>query len=102
RTYTYTYTDCSGLSNTWTYTYTVEYLPFAKPVDAGSTVSCIAATNQPPVTLPIVVDNCGNVLTPSAPIISAALTCEGTRTYTYNYTDCEGNTRNWVYTYTVE
>ena len=102
RTYTYTYTDCSGLSTTWTYTYTIEYLPFADPTDAGSTVSCPAATNTPPATLPTVIDNCGNVLTPSAPVISAALTCEGTRTYTYTYTDCEGNSQNWVYTYTVE
>ena len=23
-------------------------------------------------------------------------------TYTYTYTDCEGNTHDWVYTYTIE
>ncbi|MFC0776393.1 HYR-like domain-containing protein, partial [Terrimonas alba] len=102
RTYTYTYTDCSGLSINWVYTYTVEYLPFANPVDAGSTVSCLAAANTAPTTLPVVTDNCGNILTPSAPIVSPALTCEGTRTYRYIYTDCEGNTQDWVYTYTVE
>ncbi|WP_343063687.1 beta strand repeat-containing protein, partial [Flavihumibacter stibioxidans] len=101
RTYRYTFTDCSGLSSVWIYTYTVERLPFADPVDAGSTVTCPDATDIAPV-LPTVTDNCGNVLTPSAPVISAKPTCEGTRRYTYTYTDCEGNTQNWVYTYTVE
>ena len=28
--------------------------------------------------------------------------CEGTSTYTFTYTDCEGNTHDWVYTYTIE
>ncbi|HEX7906147.1 MAG TPA: hypothetical protein VF487_19875, partial [Chitinophagaceae bacterium] len=102
RTYTYTYADCSGLSTTWVYTYTVEFQPFADPVDAGSTVSCPDATDVAPTAfLPTVTDNCGTVLTPSAPVISAKPTCNGTRTYTYTYTDCEGNTQNWVYTYTI-
>ena len=69
----------------------------------GSTVSCPAATNTAPASsLPTVVDNCGNTLTPSAPVVSAAVSCEGTRTYTYTYTDCEGNSHDWVYTYTVD
>ncbi|MFD2526618.1 beta strand repeat-containing protein, partial [Flavihumibacter stibioxidans] len=84
RTYRYTFTDCSGLSSVWIYTYTVERLPFADPVDAGSTVTCPDATDIAPV-LPTVTDNCGNVLTPSAPVISAKPTCEGTRRYTYTY-----------------
>src|SRR4030095_14909594 len=101
RTYTYTYTDCEGNTQDWVYTYTVEFQPFADPTDAGSTVACPAATNVAP-TLPVVLDNCNNVLTPSAPVISPIPSCEGTRTYTYTYTDCEGNTQDWVYTYTVE
>ena len=28
--------------------------------------------------------------------------CEGTITYTWTYTDCEGNNHDWVYTYTIE
>jgi len=27
--------------------------------------------------------------------------CEGTITYTYLYTDCAGNSVDWVYTYTI-
>ncbi|MCQ2234281.1 MAG: gliding motility-associated C-terminal domain-containing protein, partial [Paludibacteraceae bacterium] len=52
-------------------------------------------------TLPVVKDNCGNVLTPTAtsPVISAIPACEGDVTYTYTYEDCEGNTHDWVYTY---
>ncbi len=101
RTYTYTYTDCEGNTHNWVFTYTVEYEQFPNPVDAGSTVSCPAATNTAPP-LPVVVDNCGVTLTPSAPVISAIPACEGIRTYTYMYTDCEGNNQDYVYTYTVD
>ncbi len=101
RTYTYTYTDCEGNTHDWVFTYTVEREDFTMPANGSSTVACPAATNTPP-TLPTVVDNCGNTLAPSAPVISAQVVCEGDRTYTYTYTDCEGNTHNWVYTYTVE
>ncbi|HZV69056.1 MAG TPA: autotransporter-associated beta strand repeat-containing protein [Saprospiraceae bacterium] len=101
RTYTYTYTDCEGNTDDWVYTYTVEYLPFANPADVTVTVDCPADANVAPP-LPTVIDNCGNTLTPAPPTISPALTCEGDRTYTYVYTDCEGNTQDWVYTYHVE
>jgi gliding motility-associated-like protein len=58
----------------------------------------------PPVT-PVVQDACGNNVAPV--LISTVnnpnpLTCEGTRTYTYSYTDCAGNTTNWIYTYTID
>jgi hypothetical protein len=49
----------------------------------------------------VVVDNCGQTLTPTGPVVSPLPGCGGTRTYTYTYTDCAGNTQNWVYTYTV-
>jgi hypothetical protein len=73
---------------------------FLNPVDGGSMVSCVSATGIPPVA-PTVVDNCGNNLVPSGPIVSARPVCNGVRTYTYLYTDCDGNTQDWVYTYTV-
>jgi hypothetical protein len=103
RTYTYVYTDCEGNTQDWVFTYTVERNAFIDPADAGSTVSCPAATNTAPTAfLPVVVDNCGNTLSPTGPVVSDPVVCEGTRTYTYTYTDCEGNTQDWVYTYTVE
>src|SRR5207248_2565776 len=73
---------------------------FTMPANDGTTVSCPSLTNTAP-TLPTVVDNCGNTLTASAPVVSAQVICSGTRTYTYTYTDCAGHTHNWVYTYTV-
>ncbi|MFN7280590.1 MAG: hypothetical protein ACK5VH_10555, partial [bacterium] len=100
KTYTFTYTDCSGLSSVWTYAYTVERVPFTLPANVGSTVSCSDSTDIVPA-LPLVKDACGNVLSPSAPVVSAKPGCTGTRTYTYTYTDCEGNTGQWVFTYTV-
>ncbi|MFC6098126.1 gliding motility-associated C-terminal domain-containing protein [Flavobacterium qiangtangense] len=99
-TYTYTFTDCEGNTHNWVYTYTIERLDFSMPANGSSTVACAANIVAP--TVPVVTDNCGNILTASAPVISAAPACEGNVTYTYAFTDCEGNTHNWVYTYTIE
>src|SRR5678809_1556973 len=30
------------------------------------------------------------------------LTCEGTRTYTYTFTDCANNTATWSFVYTID
>ena len=98
---TYTITDQCGNSSTCTQTLTVERLPFNNPTDGSSTVSCPALAVQP--TPPVVNDNCGAPIQPSGPTIGGTLTtCEGTKTYTWLYTDCEGNTQDWVYTYTIE
>lgn len=102
RVYTYSYTDASGNSQDWTYTYTIEYAGFTLPANGGSTVDCPADTDVVPA-LPTVTDNCGVTLTPSSgPVVSAKPTCEGTRTYTWTYTDCEGNSNDWTYTYTID
>ena len=99
--YTYTYTDCSGLSTPWTYTYTIEREDFTMPENEGSTVACPVFAIQP--IPPVVYDNCGNLIIPSGPIEGGTYTnCEGTITYTWNYEDCEGNNHDWVYTYTIE
>jgi gliding motility-associated-like protein len=99
-TYTYTFTDCSGNTHDWVYTYTIERADFTMPANQGSTVACAASIVTP--TVPTVTDNCGNTLTPSAPIISTTPTCNGDVTYTYTFTDCNGNTHNWAYTYTIQ
>ncbi|MFN9954240.1 MAG: hypothetical protein ACK55I_14175, partial [bacterium] len=91
RTWTWTYTDCEGNSHPWVYTYTIERNDFTVPANGSSTVSCIALATTPAP--PSVNDNCGNALTPSGPVTGGTYTsCEGTRTFTYTYTDCEGNT----------
>ncbi len=103
RTYAYTFTDCEGNTGTWSFVFTIERNPFTFPINGSSTVACPANATQP--TPPTVTSNCGEVLIPTGPVVTNApnpLTCEGTRTYAYTYTDCEGNTVTWSYVYTIE
>ncbi|MBK9013160.1 MAG: T9SS type A sorting domain-containing protein [Saprospiraceae bacterium] len=103
RTYAWTYTDCSGHVNTWSYVYTIEREPFTVPANGASQVACPSLITSP--TPPTVFSNCGEVLTPTGPIIGNnpnPITCEGTRTFTFTYTDCEGNTAQWSHVTTVE
>ena len=99
-TYVWTYTDCEGNTHDWTYTYTIEYEDFTMPADAGSTIACASLLVTP--TPPVVNDNCGFAITPTGPIVSSTPACEGDVTYVWTYTDCEGNTHDWTYTYTIE
>ena len=101
-TYVYTYTDCEGNSHDWTYTYTIEREDFEMPDNDSSTVACASAIEEP--TLPIVKDACGDTLTGvlKSGYPTATPSCEGTVTYVYTFTDCEGNTHDWTYTYTIE
>ncbi|HCY23169.1 MAG TPA: hypothetical protein DHV29_06725, partial [Bacteroidales bacterium] len=100
RTYTYPYTDCAGNVHNWVYTYTVEMNDFTMPSNGTSTVSCIDETDVVP-TAPTVQDACGNTLTPSAPTVNTITTCTDDRIYTFTYTDCEGNSHDWTYTYVI-
>ena len=79
---------------------TLQRPDFTLPANTTSTVACAADIVAPSV--PVVTDNCGNVLVASAPVISTAPTCEGNVTYTYTFTDCEGNAHNWVHTFTID
>ena len=65
-----------------------------------SVVDCYANIVLP--TPPTVTDNCGVTLTPTGPVESGSVTCEGDITYTWTYTDCEGNTQDYVHTVTIE
>jgi hypothetical protein len=51
---------------------------------------------------PVVTDNCGVTLTPTGPVETGTVVCEGDITYTWTYTDCEGNTQDYVHTVTIE
>ncbi len=97
---TYTVTDACGNSSTAKHIIKINQADFTMPEADGSTVSCASQVTAP--ILPTVTDNCGNVLTPSGPVISEMPTCEGDVTYTYTYTDCAGHSHNWVYTYTID
>jgi|GEM_PF-1126291 len=105
RTYKYTYSDCAGNSAEWEYVYTIE-IPTFTITDANgeATVNCVANATET-FTLPSIIDACGNPITPSAAVIVDSpntLDCEGTRTYTYTYSDCAGNSAEWEYVYTID
>jgi Secretion system C-terminal sorting domain len=100
RVYAWTYTDCEGNTATWSFTYTIERLPFTVPANGSATVACPDQTDAQP-TPPTVTSNCGEVL---VPVVSSTNKpgCEGDRAYYFAYTDCEGNTATWQFTYRVE
>ncbi|KIC89065.1 SprB repeat-containing protein, partial [Flavihumibacter sp. ZG627] len=107
KTYTFTYTDCSGATATWNYVYTIQMASFS--IDAlpgSSTVNCVSAAIPPVVGLPLVTDACGVVLMPAGePAIidnPSPITCEGTRTFRFRYVDCAGNEAFWDYIYTID
>jgi hypothetical protein len=103
RHYQFEYDDCAGTLHTWNYWYTIEYIPFVTPGDDGETVTCIEDIDVGLVVPPTVYDQCGNQLMavgPSAPVISGP-PCNGTVTYDWVYTDCEGNMASWEYEYTI-
>ncbi|MDW8851691.1 gliding motility-associated C-terminal domain-containing protein [Flavobacterium sp. MMLR14_040] len=72
---------------------------FTMPANQSSIVACASSVVTP--TIPVVMNNCGNILAPSPPIISTVPSCNGTVTYSYNFTDCEGSSHDWIYTYTI-
>lgn len=87
RTYTYTYTDCAGHSDTWSYTYTIDLTPFAMPDNVIANIGNIADVTEP--TPPTVLDNCGNALTPTGPVKTETPDCQGSGSlYLYLYRLC--------------
>ena len=98
--YTYTYTDCAGLDFVWAYTYTIDLLGFTIADDDGETITCSTELYTP--TPPVEYDNCGNLINPTGPTISATPPCNGDVTYVWNYADCSGNNLDWTYTFTID
>jgi hypothetical protein len=100
RTYTWTYT-CGSTSSTWNFVYTIERSPFTVPTNGSATVNAPVLATQP--VPPIVSSNCGEILIPTGPVVTNNPNpiCTGTRTYVWTYTDCEGNTLNWSFIYTI-
>ncbi|MCF8244587.1 MAG: T9SS type A sorting domain-containing protein [Saprospiraceae bacterium] len=99
RNWNFTYTDCEGNVGTWSFTYTVEYLDFVVPASEVENVECPLVVVAP--IPPVVKDNCGKTLTPTGLVTSTnnASGCEGSRVYSWTYTDCEGNTHTWSKTF---
>lgn len=95
---------CTGVATTCTSTFTIPAYPnFTVPAPGATTVACPSAIVQP--TPPVVLNGCGAALTPTGPIITNApnpITCEGTRTYVWTYTDCAGHVQTYSHVVTVE
>lgn len=105
RNVTFTYiSSCPPNSTSCSATFTLQAYPnFTVPANTASTVPCPANIVQP--LYPLVVDACGKILTPTGPVIvnnPNPITCEGTRTFTWTYTDCAGHQKTWSHVTTVE
>ena len=99
-TYTWTYTDCAGNTQDYVHTVTIDMPAFAAIPGTSETVNCEADIVV--VTPPTIQDACLNTLTPTGPVVSASPACEGDITYTWTYTDCAGNTQDYVHTVTID
>lgn len=69
------------------------------PPDTESIVACIQQLTQP--TAPDITYNCGAALTRTGPVIGPDPDCGGVKTFTWTYTDCNGDTFPWVHTVQV-
>jgi len=99
--YVWTFTDCAGNTNSWTYTFIIEYQDFDMPENGAEVVACASDIYIPD--LPEVYDNCGNLITAiTGPVVSALPDCEGEVDYVWTFTDCAGNTNSWTYTFIIE
>jgi hypothetical protein len=101
KTYTWTYIDaCNNTTYTYVFTYTLSSPQVTMPPDGSNTVACPSAVTTP--TPPAVTDNCGRALSVTGPAINpTTVTCSGTQTYTWTYTDCSGANYAWQYVYTI-
>lgn len=103
-TFTYSGGACQTVPVTCTSTFTVPaYSDFTVPANGASQVACPSQITQP--TPPAVLDACGKTLTPTGPVVvnnPNPIACEGTRTYTWTYTDCAGHSHPWSHVVTVE
>lgn len=106
RVYTFTYTDCAARTHIWTYTYIIDQTlaptEIGGPVPTSAEIDC-GLNGDPPTMLPVVQDQCGNVIPAPMPVQGGSYAggCTGTITYTYNYVACSGLVFTWVFTYTV-
>jgi hypothetical protein len=102
-TYTVTVTDANSCTATASVTIISLDPVVVMPPNGFSTVPCVSLVITP--TPPDVYDNCNRLLARTGPVVTDnpdPLVCEGTRIYSYTYTDIANVQYIWTYTYTVE
>jgi hypothetical protein len=89
-------------TQTITIMHTTAPTQFGGPVSTnGGTVQCLANATAP-ITLPVVKDICGNILSVPTPTHGGSYAgCNGTYTWIYTYKDCANLEYVWTYTYTI-
>ena len=104
RIYYYHYTVNDTLYH-WKYAIHVAPDDFVKTVAKDSTVNCVAQAKANAITLPTVVDACGNTLSPGTLTIDSSsykLTgCQGDLVFKYPYEDCAGHKDTFKFTYHI-
>ena len=111
-TRSYTVTDrCGNTSDPIQQTITVKHT--VNPSEEGSVtnsadVTCLDQATPPTVDmLPVIKDQCGNVLNPVGEPTTEVTwqtgkeNCVGTKIYTYSYKDCANLPATWVFTYNI-
>jgi CshA-type fibril repeat protein len=99
----FTITDEKGNASTCGQLHTIDASTApVVPNNGSANIECLADAT-PPV-LPEVIDVCGNKITPT--LVSTvdnptSLSCNGTRTYTYNFKDCANLESTWIFVYNV-
>jgi hypothetical protein len=79
-TYTWTYTDCEGNHRITSYG-NDRVCPFPAIAPTSDVVDCYANIVLPAP--PVITDNCGVTLTPTGPVETGSVVCEGDYTYTW-------------------
>src|SRR5690554_2781390 len=104
-TRTYTITDDCGLTATANQIITINTPALIiSEANGAAIVNCLLDATET-FTVPTITDGCGNTLMPSAAVVTESpnpISCEGTRTYTYTFTDCNNNQDTWSYVYNIE
>src|SRR5690606_40792981 len=98
--WTYTYADCAGNSQVWTYTSHIATPDFTPSPDVEKTVDCPADALIAPE-LPPIHDACGNDITPTLLSSPTASERDEDMVWTYTYADCAGNSHVWTYSYHI-
>lgn len=98
--WTYRYTACDSTTADWTYTYTISAPEVTIPPAGDSSVACLDDVVAP--TAPVIEDNCERELDMTGVVEGDDPgDCGGTKTFTFNYSDCSGGTYEWLFTYTI-